>query len=314
MSHNPLKLDLGHISRLLDVEGIKLEHWEEPRQGMINQTLIINQKYVLRADIFQPDITPSRYQGEARAYDRLRPLGVPVPEIIALDISRNRVPLPYVLMTRLPGQPAAFVCSEMTHEQQVALSIRTGEILALMHGCIMDSFGWLSNLDVNPMASAVELTGSLFYWHLEDAYRNRFIKADVRSRLVEVWERMKPYIAQVRQPHLIHRDFQFENILVENGQLTGIIDFEWGAAGDAAWDFMVQDRWEKQIPGSVKHIYAGYQSMRPLPAHLPILGPFYRLLMLVDLVANATGNMSNRMAVWRSEMMEELVLMEKMSF
>ena len=66
-------------------------HVEEPRQGMINQTLIINHKYVLRADIFQPDITPSRYQGEARAYDRLRTLGVPVPDTDVTSASRSTI-------------------------------------------------------------------------------------------------------------------------------------------------------------------------------------------------------------------------------
>jgi aminoglycoside phosphotransferase (APT) family kinase protein len=308
------KLDLGHISRLLEANGIKLEHWEEPRQGMINQTLIINHRYVLRADIFQPDVMPSRYEGEIRAYEHLRALDIPVPDIITLDASCQLVPLPYMLMTRLPGTPAAFVWSEMTPDQHMAVATRAGEILAQIHSVILASFGWLSDLKVNPMASAVDLTGSMFYWHLEEAYRNRSFDAAVRARLVEVWERVKPYVAQVRQPHLIHRDFQFENILVENGRVTGIIDFEWGAAGDAAWDFMVEDRWEKQCPGSVKYIYAGYQSMRPLPTHLRILKPFYRLLMLVDLVANAVGDMSNRMAVWRSEMMEELLVLEKMEF
>jgi aminoglycoside phosphotransferase (APT) family kinase protein len=306
------KLDLGYISRLLELNGIKLEHWEEPPQGMINQTLIINHRYVLRVDGFQPDVLPSRYQGEVRAYDRLRAIGLPVPEVIALDVSRSVVPLPYILLTRLPGKPAAFV-STMTHNERLAVARRAGEILAQIHGVIMDSFGWLSNLDVNPLSSAVELTGSMFYWHLEEAYRSRAFDSDTRARLVEVWERVKPYVAQVRQPHLIHRDFQFENILVESGQITGIIDFEWGAAGDAAWDFMVEERWEQQLPGSVKEIYAGYQSMRPLPAHLPILKNFYLLLMRLDLVANAVGDMSNRRAIWRTEMMETLGVMERMS-
>lgn len=308
------KLDLGHISRLLDGHGIKLEHWEEPRQGIINQTLIINHQYVLRADDFQPDVMPSRYQGEARAYERLRAIGLPVPDIIALDVTRTVVPLPYILITRLPGKPAAFVWSEMTPEQHITVATTAGEMLAQIHGIIMDSFGWLSNLDVNPMSSAVDLTGSMFYWHLEEAYRNRAIDSTVRARLVEVWERVKPYVAQVRQPHLIHRDFQFENILVDDGRITGIIDFEWGAAGDAAWDFMVESRWEQQGPGSMKHIYAGYQSMRPLPTHLSILGPFYLLLLRLDLVANAVANMSNRLAIWRTEMMESLESLEKMKF
>ena len=89
-------------ARLLELNRIKLEHWEEPAQGMINQTLIINHKYVLRADIFQPDVMPSRYLGEERAYDRLRALGIPVPEIIALDVSRA----PPARNPLVPARPA----------------------------------------------------------------------------------------------------------------------------------------------------------------------------------------------------------------
>jgi aminoglycoside phosphotransferase (APT) family kinase protein len=309
------KLDLGHISRLLEANGIKLEHWEEPRQGMINQTLIINHSYVLRADGLQPDSLPSRYLGEVRAYDRLRTIGVPVPEIIALDVSRALVPLPYILMRRLPGRSMAFAWKDMTDKQRSAAAVQAGEVLAQIHGIIMDNFGWLSNLDIDPMASAVEFTDTHFYWHLQEAYLDRAFDSANRARLVALWERVKSYVAQVRQPHLIHGDFQFENILVDDGRIAGVIDFEWGGAGDPAWDFMMEGRWEEQCPGSVKHLYAGYQSTRPLPAHLPILGPFYRLLMHLDNMTYQSGTaMMNQRAISRTAMMEMIDVMEKMEF
>lgn len=38
-------------------------------------------------------------------------------------------------------------------------------------------------------------------------------------------------------PHLIHGDFSIKHILVENGSITGIIDFESCKSGDPMWDF-----------------------------------------------------------------------------
>jgi aminoglycoside phosphotransferase (APT) family kinase protein len=277
------KLSLDQIALLLKAHGLTLETWEEPRQGMINQTLIINQNYVLRIDAFMPDTIPSRYLGEARAYAKLHEARLPVPRVIALDVSRTLVPLPYMLISRLPGTPLIYLWETLTPEQRITAASQAGSLMARMHEVPMEAYGWLSNLDTKPLSSALELTETFFYWHLNIAERQNTFSPDLRARLIRLWERVKPFVAEVKRPYLIHRDFQFENVLVVGDQVTGLIDFEWGAVGDPAWDFMVDRQREDQCPGSMSHFYTGYQSRRPLPAHLPILSLFYLFLLEMDL-------------------------------
>jgi len=86
---------------------------------------------------------------------------------------------------------------------------------------------------------------------------------------------------------MVHGDYQLENLLVESGIITGAIDFEWAFGGDPTWDFVAEDKWEEQCPGSRNAIYAGYRQMRPLdPDHERKLR-LYKALMYVETIAGA---------------------------
>ncbi len=78
-------------------------------------------------------------------------------------------------------------------------------------------------------------------------------------------------------PCMIHRDFRPGNLIVEKGQLRGIIDWSSGRASFAEEDFCSLEHgvWSKH-PKSKESFLHGYASIRPLPNYGDIM-PLLRI-------------------------------------
>ena len=78
-------------------------------------------------------------------------------------------------------------------------------------------------------------------------------------------------------PCWVHADFRPANILVNEGHVTGLIDFESARGGSADFDFVKISHavWDA-VPGTEEAFLSGYDSVRPHPAINRALA-FYRL-------------------------------------
>ena len=94
--------------------------------------------------------------------------------------------------------------------------------------------------------------------------------------------------------------------------VTGVIDFEWALAGDPAWDFIAQDKWEEMCPGSRAYLYAGYTHHRPLAPDHALRVAIYQLLLHVETVVDEARkeNMSG-VAAARDAMYATLMFLER---
>ncbi len=79
-------------------------------------------------------------------------------------------------------------------------------------------------------------------------------------------------LLDVKGPCIVHRDFRPGNIIVQNGQLKGIIDWAGARASFAEEDFcsLEEGNWSKHLQGK-KSFLAGYASIRPIPDYKRIL-------------------------------------------
>ena len=100
--------------------------------------------------------------------------------------------------------------------------------------------------------------------------------------------RYRPLLETVTHGALVHSDYHRENILQAGGHVTGIIDFEWALAGDPAWDFIAEEKWEEMCPGSKEHVYAGYSHRRALAPDHATRVAIYQLLLHVETVVDET--------------------------
>lgn len=91
-------------------------------------------------------------------------------------------------------------------------------------------------------------------------------------------------LASVDGPCMIHRDFRPGNMIVDEGQIQGIIDWAGGRGGFAEEDFASLEHWQWLIyPASRKAFFAGYATIRPVP-HYADMMPLLRMERALGIV------------------------------
>jgi aminoglycoside phosphotransferase (APT) family kinase protein len=220
---------------------------------------------------------------EAWTSATLRPLGVLVPAIVAVDTSRTRFPLDYLLMEEVPGGPLAGWPSDRElsdldlDRQDVRDLLReAGRQLRLVHSVTMPGFG---PLDAMPLSEGRAPAGRRTSWrdhvagdvhgNLGSLVRGGVIApadaAAARAVLDPCIDRL-----ELRVGALLHGDFIARHLFVTPAftRLTGILDFQ-ALSGDPAFDVAVADvdhrRLEPGLGRFARHVLEGYQ---PDPAML----------------------------------------------
>lgn len=253
------------LQRIWDQHGLgQVEKIEQPSVGMVNRVFVVNDTHVIRFDVMINE-GESRYHKEALAYERLGAAGVPVPKVIAADSSKSLLPYDYLLMTKLEGRPIYHTWVELSPEQQAHLAYQVGQHLARIHSVTLDTFGNYGGVE-RAFDTWYDAMWDYIHRYATDAVSRNLLDSGTTARVEAIFKQHKPVFDSVSQSRLVHRDFQSTNILQKDGQVTGILDFEWSLGGDPSYDFIQREQWEEECPGSQKHIVAGYTSLRPLPA------------------------------------------------
>ncbi len=261
-------------------------------RGRNNPALLLNQDYVLRFDGL-PGSTPQRFAGEALAYRLLREQGIPAPEVIALDLGCQLAPVAYMLMQRLPGQPVIDSWADLTPMQREQVAYQCGDLLARMHGITASHYGDLRAPEITfPTWSAY--IDDYITRYLREALTDQLIDTALAHRLRATFDRWLPTLQTVPTPCLVHRDFHFENVMQQDGIVTGILDFEWALWGDPANDFRVEAQWDGECPGSAAPLYAGYTARRPLSDDHQQRVKLYQLMMWLEFLEDAADEAEER--------------------
>jgi Ser/Thr protein kinase RdoA (MazF antagonist) len=154
-------------------------------------------------------------------------------EVFLLGLVAGRVPVPEVvyttqgllLMTRLPGRPARF-----TDGDPVEVSRQLGGMLRKLHTITFDSYGYIETRVTSPVPTNSE-------------YMRRRVDRKVRSGPPGLRGSLNRYFAEREAAFegcetavLCHNDAHDANVLVEDGCITGIIDWENAVAADPVFD------------------------------------------------------------------------------
>lgn len=203
-------------------------------------------------------------------------------ELKALQILRDDLPVPRVaghwtgagdhpgalLLTLLPGRVIDGPISP-------GLAFDLGRLLARLHTHRLDRFG-----DRFEPAGASPAE----WWSILDRrfrkwlpYCEEVMPPALFQRTLDGYAALHASLPDPDGPCLVHGDYRPGNVLIQEGRITGLLDFESTRGGDAVWDFVkiesrVWDRWPGTRPGFLE----GYVSVRSLPDIERTL-PFYRL-------------------------------------
>jgi aminoglycoside phosphotransferase (APT) family kinase protein len=168
---------------------------------------------------------------EARVLERMRGLGVPVPEVLAFEPGPPAV----IVMTRLPGGPLVSAMGD-------SAAAEAGAALRLVHGLPA----------APPYSGGQHRWDEFVVWWAERegaaCVRLGILSAGEAAAAVARISDTRELLA-VRPTGLIHGDLQPDHVLVESGRLAGLIDFVDAQPGDGLLDVAVLTLWDEALAG-----------------------------------------------------------------
>jgi aminoglycoside phosphotransferase (APT) family kinase protein len=224
------------------------------RLAPLAQTGIINAVYALGDDLVLrvPRNHPAHAEQarrEALAIPAARAAGVRTPRLVAYDDALDLLPVPYLVVERVPG--AALGQLEGDPAEAGGVWREVGRELARLHAVApSEALSALPSEGGPPDPEA----------SIEQRLAEGWFSA-VEARWLRAWvARLRPLVAPPSTPRLIHGDVQSTNVMVDpaGGEYRALID--WGCAqqGDPAVDFLGMPL--RCVPA----VLAGHREVAPL--------------------------------------------------
>ncbi len=156
---------------------------------------------------------------------------VPVPKIYKYDRSKRIIDQEYFIMEMLEGRPYNLVKGDMETEQKAHVENVLGQYNRQMSQIAGERFGVYSP-EQKKFDSWHECFTSMVKMLLEDAERFKTDLKEPYESIMDMVLGLKEVLAVVSKPKLVHWDLWDGNVFVNNGEITGIIDFERALWGD----------------------------------------------------------------------------------
>jgi aminoglycoside phosphotransferase (APT) family kinase protein len=200
---------------------------------------------------------------EAWMCETARRLGVPAPQVLAVDTSRSLLPSSYFIMEKAAGQPLM----SLAVEERRPFLRQAGAHLRQIHSLQIDGFGWLDEQHYRQHGAVrgndptwreavlKNIPASLAYFQHTGALEPRLIHTI--ERIVDLAE---PLLATITIGQLMHGDVGELHVWVDQqrGAITSFVDFGERGAGDPIWD-MLQFDW-----AAIPLLVEGYQLDPPM--------------------------------------------------
>jgi len=266
---------------------------EEIEEGLKQETYrleIGDEKYILQlSDKLEEG--DNDLERNIKAYQLLEDTEIPVPDLVTKELHRYKddsQEWKYYISECLPGKSLE---SQMTPE----LTRESGKILAKLHNFqSYDKAGWLlpeeNGFSVVPFEEGSFKEYVLQNWResIETFEDEGWDELTEKSRnFLETYGEQLP---EDIEPVFCQDDFSTQNIMVEDGKITGIIDFDMAHAGHNQRDlvkaangfWMIDPGEDTEIR---ENLYEGYRQEKELEEDFDQNEPIYRVETLSGLVA-----------------------------
>jgi aminoglycoside phosphotransferase (APT) family kinase protein len=173
---------------------------------------------------------PSVMLGTERNLRTLGALGVPVPEILAFDPSLARYDAAYMVLARIPGRDLGFELERMDRAQMAALAEQIVEFQRLAATLPTgQGFGWVAIDQPGPYPSWPAVIERDVRRHLANAAP--LLPSGLEARVRALVALFADELAAVAPAPFLD-DLTTKNVLIEDGRLRGVVDFDWICYGD----------------------------------------------------------------------------------
>lgn len=213
------------VTEILGVRSLHAEHMTFGHNSITYDVTLPDRNVIVRTN--QSALVFARTEHNLRILARL---GLPVPHVIAADFSLAKVPFAYMILEKIPGRDLRYELAAMTHGQMTRLAEqivsfqRSVETLPLGTG-----YGYVAIGEQGPHAS---------WWDLVrpaeaalDRQEAPGATDQLETRVRQQMEQFEPYFREV-PPTCFLDDITVKNVIVQNGVLQGLVDFDCVCYGD----------------------------------------------------------------------------------
>jgi aminoglycoside phosphotransferase (APT) family kinase protein len=169
----------------------------------------------------------------------LKKTSVPVARILAFDDSHEIIDRDYMIMERLPG--TALTHAPRVDEDKVLGTV--GRCLAEVHRLTANRYGYLGeHAPMEPQPTWPRAFEIMWRKLVEDVRASGHYSEAESDRLLSLLEQHLPLFDRDVPASLLHMDIWAQNVLVdEEGNLTGLVDWDRALWGDPEIEFAVLD-------------------------------------------------------------------------
>ncbi|MBN9392433.1 MAG: phosphotransferase [Chloroflexi bacterium] len=164
--------------------------------------------------------------------ERLRPLGVPLPELLGYDLTRRKFECGYMLLERLPGRDLGLVYPGLTVDQKHTLAREIARIQGIVNTLPLGpGYGYATGYDAALKTSWTEVVYGELGKHCDHIRQAGVFSPEVVDRIERTLSRFDGYFQGIAPVPFLD-DTTTKNVLIANGKLSGIVDVDAVCFGD----------------------------------------------------------------------------------
>lgn len=288
---DPLPHDLAQalIRRAFpDAELVAIEPFPGAHENQTCDLEIRNPTMNVAIKVYQNPVDQEPWK-EARLLELLTSeTGVPVPRVLHFDDSGALLPQPWILYTRLPGQPLSDVIDEMDEWALGAIGYEMGRYLAHIHQIPLETFGDPFAGQEGTFEQEKDFVLDLADRCLMTCIAAQSLQPAQADHIRRVFETTT--VLNQAQACLIHGDYIPDNIIVEfsvtDFHITGVLDLAQATGSSPEHDMSRLFNLHFQAaPSLQKGFLDGYTESAEIKAHFWERIKVYRLLSYLEQTA-----------------------------
>ncbi len=233
---------------------------------------------------------------EKRIHEMLQKKGIPVPRVIYLDDSKEKVDFEFMILSKAEGIDLGEIFDKLPKKQQENIFEQIGEILGKIHSIKFENYGYLtpkgiynehnftlkkSGKKATTNSSVLSIMGMAFF-DFGVLVSNDLVDRGFLEKISSYLINNKDLAYSNEKPSLIHGDFEIRNIRVKKiknqWRICSLLDFEYAASESREYDFIKLHRWGLFKKTNLKESFLkGYSLYQEIPEDLEEKVKFMRI-------------------------------------
>ncbi len=205
---------------------------------------------------------------EASVLSSVKAIGIPAPEIFAVDSSRSKWPFAYQIMENMPYEDLNKLLRGGALDLQ-DIMFKLGAYVARWQELEFDGFGPFNTekLRRHGLLEGLHKTYREYYFlnmakHLDYLKKKTFLTKRQCTHIMDLAEKCSSLL-ELERGCLVHKDLALWNVLGDSEDIKAIIDWDDSICGDPVDDISLMGCFHsgQEISSLIK----GYESVKPLP-------------------------------------------------